>query len=99
MSEFDDFVEVNNELPYKPINGIKILSVKTENSKFMITCKCEIQGELNDTETLVRTWEDINWLIDNISSNKKTYLAPKVNTQNYLSLLYQKMSYQPALSA
>lgn len=40
MSEFDDFVEVDNKLPYKPINAIKILSVKTENNKFMITCKC-----------------------------------------------------------
>ena len=40
MSDFDDFVEVNNELPYKSIIAIKILSVKTENSKFVITCKC-----------------------------------------------------------
>jgi hypothetical protein len=43
---------------------------------------------------LVRTWEDVNWLIDNISSNKKTYLAPKINNQTYLAMLYQKMSSQ-----
>jgi hypothetical protein len=92
MSEIDDFFEVDNELPYKPIKTIKILSVKSESEKFTITCRCEIEGYVNDKETLVRTWEDINWLIDNISSNKKTYLSPKLNSQTYLALIYQKMS-------
>jgi hypothetical protein len=42
----------------------------------------------------LRTWEDISWLIDNIVANKKTFLAPKINSQTYISMLYQKMSTQ-----
>lgn len=36
----------------------------------------------------------MKWLIDNIANNKRTFLAPKINSQTYLSLLYQKMSAQ-----
>jgi hypothetical protein len=92
----EDFVEVTNELPYREIKSIVIGSVGYENGKFAIGCRCDIEGSVGDGQTLVRTWEDVNWLIDNIASNKKTYLAPRINNQTYLSMLYQKVSTQQA---
>lgn len=40
MSDFDDFVEVTNELPYKKIKSINIISVKLETDQFKIKCRC-----------------------------------------------------------
>lgn len=85
---------MTNALPYREIRSIKLASVTYENGKFSIVCRCDIEGSVSDAQTLVRTWEDVSWLIDNISSNKKTYLAPRINNQTYVSMLYQKMSTQ-----
>lgn len=98
MSGIDDFFEVNNEVPFKPIKEIKIDSLELTEDIVKIRASMVLQGD-SEAEFIEinRTEKDVYWLLENLGNSGKLPLLPSINCENTLAHLVSLISgSQPA---
>lgn len=88
MSGFDDFFEVNNEVPFKPIKEIKIAHLELAEDIIKIEASMVLQGD-SEAEFIKihRTEKDFLWLLENLDNSGKLPLLPSINCENTLAHL------------
>lgn len=98
MSNQDDFFEVTNEVPFKPIKQIKVESVQVKEEQIIVRASMTLEGGPDgEFIDLVRTEKDIAWLLENLGNSGQIPLLPRIDYENTFSQLYNLISgAQPA---